>query len=412
MNEPATIAYIVSRFPKLTETFVLYEIAELQRLGLEVLILPLQVTRERIVHPEAARMGTAVRAVPWMSIRTLAINLKWLLRHPVRYIGTWLRAVTGTLGSAKFLAGAILFFPKAVVFADMAQRLRIAHIHAHFASHPAMVAWMVHRLCGISYSFTAHGTDLHADQHMLRRKAREAAFAVTISDYNFRFIAAQCGDDVARRFQVIRCGVDLAVFSASRAAAIPGDRLRILCIAAFREVKGHRHLIDACARLRDRGVAFDCRLVGYGHLQRALECQIRDLGLEDLVRIAGPMPRPEVARLLGESDVVALTSVQVRSGSREGIPVALMEAMACGLPVVASRLSGIPELVEDGVTGCLVPPGDPDAIATAMERLAANPALREQLGRDARRQIEKSYDLSRNAQVLAQRIQAVCGRGS
>jgi len=409
MKEQIPIAYIVSRFPKLTETFVLYEREALRRLGFRVWVMPLQVTRESVSHPEARQSGTEVLDAPWCSLRTAAINLKWLARHPLRYLGTALRAAAGTLGSLKFFAGAVVFFPKAVVFADQAQRLGIAHIHAHFASHPALVAWVAHQLCGVSYSFTAHGTDLHADQRMLRQKARDAAFAVTISTYNRRFIAERCGEDTAGRFEVIRCGVDRAVFT-PRVSPETNDRLQIICIAAFRAVKGHRHLIDACARLLARGVAFDCRLVGYGPLQGAIERQIQRMGLQAHVRLTGPQSRPDVVRLLGVSDVCVLTSVQVRSGSREGIPVALMEAMACELPVVASRISGIPELVEDGVSGILVPPGDPDAIAAALEHLATRPERRAHMGAKAREQIQEFYDLTQNSRVLAQRIQAACDR--
>ena len=403
-NQP--IAYVVSRFPKLTETFVLYELHELRRLGFHVLIMPLQRTRESVIHPEVDRVAEDVLHVRWFSPSLLVANIKWLVQHPVRYISTLSRAMNETWGNGKFWAGALVFFSKAVAFADMVQRRHVVHLHAHFTSHPALVAWVIHQLTGVSYSFTAHGTDLHADQRMLSLKARDAAFAVTISDYNMRFIAERCGAATAARFSVIRCGVDLATFRPSPRVS-RSDAITIVCNASFREVKGHRYLLEACARLHERGIVFRCLFVGYGALRKAIQEQIVRLELEPYVQILGPQTRPEVVRLLGESDIAVLTSVQTRNGSREGIPVALMEAMACGLPVVASRISGIPELVEDGVAGYLVPPKDVDAIALALERLASDPRLRLQMGQAARRRVESEYDLCRNAQQLARRIEAL-----
>lgn len=405
-HSPVTIAYLMSRFPKLTETFVLYEMLELRRLNFRVLALPLRLEQESAAHPETQEPDEDIFPAPLLSWRTLAINLKWLIRHPLRYLSTALRAAAENLGSPKFFAGALLYFPKAVVFADTAKRLGVSHIHAHFASHPAMAAWIINRLSSISYSFTAHGTDLHVCQHMLREKTKRAAFAVTVSDYNRRFVAGHCGEQTARKFEVLRCGTDLSAFAPRTKPKPENDSLQILCIASFREVKGHRILIDTCARLRERGIRFHCRLIGYGPEEGTIVRQIQTRGLAEEVLVEGAKTRPEVIAALGEADVQMLSSIQTRSGSREGIPVALMEGMACGLPVVASRLSGIPELVEEGVSGLLFTPGDADEAADAIERLANDPALRAQMGRAARERVETSYDLAKNARALAERIQS------
>ncbi|MBI9020368.1 MAG: glycosyltransferase [Verrucomicrobia bacterium] len=407
MNEnPVTIAYLMSRFPKLTETFVLYEMLELHRLHFKVVVLPLRLEKEAAAHPEVQALDCELCAAPLLSWRTLAINLKWLVCHPVRYFSTALRAAVGTVGSLKFFTGAVFYFPKAVVFADTVQRLGIKHVHAHFASHPAMAAWIMYQLCGVSYSFTAHGTDLHVNQHMLREKARDAAFAITISDYNVRFIAERCGEETARHFEVLRCGADTAVFKPRKEHRETGVPLQILCIAAYREVKGHRILIDACSLLRNRGIGFHCQLIGYGPQESAIARQVEELGLNEQVLVKGAQPRPAVVRSLGDADVLVLSSIQTRDGSREGIPVALMEGMACGLPVVASRISGIPELVEEGVSGLLFEPGNAVEMADALEQLARDPELRARMGHCARERVEESFDLVKNAHALAQRIKS------
>jgi len=405
MNQPPVIAYTMSRFPKLTETFVLYEMLELRRKGFRVVVMPLRLEKESATHPEVGETDGDLFPASLLSWRTWAINLKWMLRHPLRYFSTAWRATASAFGGhIKWFFGAIIYFPKAVVFSDNVRRIGVTHIHAHFVSHPAMVAWMMHRLCGVSYSFTAHGTDLHVDQHMLREKTRAAALAVTISDYNVRFIAERCGEQTAEKFKVIRCGTDLTVFKPREKPKAPGAPFEILCVASFRPCKGHGILIDACAQLRERGVDFRCRLIGYGRLEQDIARRIHERDIEKQIIIEGPKPRPEVIRMLGEADALTLTSIQTPRGSREGIPVALMEGMACGLPVVASHISGIPELVEDDISGLLFTPGDAAAAADALERLAGDRDLRIRMGRLARKRVEKSFDLVKNAHQLAEQI--------
>ncbi len=406
-HRPVTIAYLMSRFPKLTETFVLYEMLELRRLGFRVVVIPLRLIKEGAEHPEVQEMEGDIFPASLFSLRTVAINLKWMVCHPVRYVGTALRAAAGSFGGdIKFFLSSIVYFPKAVVFAETVQCFGVSHVHAHFANHPAMVAWMMHQLCGVSYSFTAHGNDLHIDQRMLREKARDAVLAVTISDYNNRFIEERCGKETAEKFEVIHCGADLSAFKPRETPKTPGSPFEIICVASFQVRKGHNILIDACAQLRDRGVNFRCRLVGYGECEKMISQQIKKLNLMEQVIMEGAKPKPEVVRLLNAADVLVLTSFETREGRKEGIPVALMEGMASGLPVISSRLSGIPELVEEGVSGLLFTPSDATEAADALERMANDPELRARMGRAARAAVEESFDLAKNAQTLAKRIQA------
>jgi glycosyltransferase involved in cell wall biosynthesis len=207
---------------------------------------------------------------------------------------------------------------------------------------------------------------------------------------------------------VVHCGVDPDVFGVAPPRSPSRDGLTIACVASFEEVKGHEHLVEACAILRRRGIEIRCHLVGMGPLRAATEARVARAGLQDLFHFHGGLPRPQVARLLATVDAVVLASQQTRSGKREGIPVALMEAMATGLPVVASALSGIPELVEDGRTGLLVPPADPHALADALVRLTVDPEGRWRMGAAARRKVLADFDLRENARQLLRLIQ---GRG-
>jgi glycosyltransferase involved in cell wall biosynthesis len=397
------VAYIMSRFPKLTETFVLYEILAMEKQDVDVEIYPLRREAAAIVHAEALPLIERAHYTPFISPEILAANLHFLRRRPRRYLGLLVTLIRANLGSGRYLAGVLAYFPKAAYLARHLATRRIDHIHAHFASHPAMVAFVIHRLTGIPYSFTAHGSDIHRDQHMLREKVAEASVVVTISEYNRRFILEHVGEAQAGRLQVIHTGVDTTAFwpPAALHDAVNGWPLEILCIGTLHEVKGQKHLIAAIALLRQRGIPVTCAFIGDGPDRAMLERLAAEAGLAGHIRFLGRLTQAEIRRHLQEADALVAPSVPSSDGRREGIPVALMEAMACGLPVVASRLSGIPELVEDGRTGLLAEPGSPADLARALEQLYGSPALRGELGRAARAKVMTDFDLHQNAARLA-----------
>lgn len=399
------VAYVMSRFPKITETFVLYEMLALQDLGWALEVFPLLRERESVTHPEAVPLIARAHYEPVLSWRVLRANLHFLRRRPRAWAGTLLRLLWRTLPSPNFLFGGLYFFPKSVLFAREMERAGVTHVHAHFANHPALAALVVHRLTGIPFSFTAHGSDLHMDQTALAWKVAEASFAVTVSEYNREFVRERAGDAAADKLRVIHCGVDPGIHQRAREAESPF--FEVLCVAALREVKGHAHLIQACSLLRAAGVPLRCHLVGAGPLEKELRRMIRHGELEDCVILHGPLPREKVLERMRAAHVLVLPSIQDRAGRREGIPVTLMEAMSCGLPVVASRISGIPELVEDERSGLLVPPGDARSLAAALERLRLAPELRARLGQGGRARVEAAFDLRAGAAALGREIERV-----
>jgi glycosyltransferase involved in cell wall biosynthesis len=395
------VAYMMSRFPKLTETFILDELVAVDRHGVRIELFPLLRERTAVVHPDAVPWITRAHFLPFLSVAILRSNVALLTRHPRRYLGTLGAMLRGTAGSLNFLLGGIGIFPKVVHAAALMERLGVRHVHCHFATHPALAGFLIHRLTGIPYSFTAHGSDLHVDRRMLCPKISEAKFAVTISHSNAAVIEAECG---ARppNLHVIRCGVDLRTFHPRDGGGASAENrpMTLACIGTLHEVKGQRHLIDAVARLCARGLDVRCRFVGDGPDREALERQVAGLGLDRAVEFVGQRTRGEIVDLLAETDILVTPSVPTSAGKREGLPVVLIEAMASGVPVLASHLSGIPELVEDGVTGLTVPPGDADAIANAIARLLADPGLRARLAAAGRRRIAEEFDLDRNAETL------------
>lgn len=396
------VAYIMSRFPKLSETFVLYEMLALQQQGASVEIFPLINEHASVVHEEAKPFVARARYQPAFSMAILKAQLHCLRTKPKAYLALWKEVLAGTWGSANYMIGGVGLLPMAVRFAEEMRALGVNHIHAHFANHPTVAALAAHRLTGIPFSFTVHAHDLYVDQHMLERKVRAAAFVIAISEYNKELIVKHCGEDVRDKVVVVHCGVDTRLFQPRQKAEKKNGVFTIVCVGSLEEKKGQTYLVAACQILKQRGLSFVCHLIGDGQSRSALEEQIRSSKLEDVVRLEGGRPRDEVLKMLNQADVVALPSIRTKSGKMEGIPVALMEPLACEVPVISTRTSGIPELVEDGVTGLLVPPEDPVALADALQRLAGDPELARRMGRNGREKVLREFDLYASTLQLAQ----------
>ena len=398
------IGYVTSRFPVLTETFVLFEVLALER-RFAVHFFPLLRERVDVVHAEAAELGKRVQHLPFLSVPILRSQLHYLRRSPGVYCRALWDVLKGTFGSSNFFFGALGIFPKSVHAARLMEAAGVRHVHCAWATHPAVTGFVIRRLVGIPFSFTAHGSDLHVDRTMLCEKLSEAAFAVAISGFNRNVIGDECGPARLEKVEVIHVGVDTDVFRPREGEQPPGG-FRILCVGRLDEGKGQTHLIEAGRRLADEGVDFVMEIVGEGDRRERLERQIEESGLGDRVAIDGAHPRAEIAERMRAMDVIVAPSVPIGNGKKEGIPVVLMEAMSCGLPVVASDLAGIAELVENERTGFLVAPGDPDAIAAALRRLAHDTGLRSELGRAGREKVVREFNTDRNTAALGDRIMA------
>jgi colanic acid/amylovoran biosynthesis glycosyltransferase len=393
------VAYLVSRFPKLSETFVLGEILAVEEQGVQVELFPLLRERDDVVHSEARPLTARAHYQPFLSLLILRSQLHFLRSRPRAYVKAFADLLHGTWGSLNYFVGALGIFPKVAHAARMMETSGVEHVHCHFSNHPAAAGFVVHRLTGIPYSFTAHGFDLHVDRHMLCEKVAEAAFVVPVSEYNRRLIVEECGEQVLGKLTVIHCGVDTDFFRPRESP--PAERpFSLLCVGTLHEVKGQGYLVEACRLLMRAGVDVSCTFVGDGPDRAALTRQVAAAGLEGRVAFAGRRTRAELAKLLPSAHVLVAPSVPTREGKREGIPVVLMEAMASGVPVVASGISGIPELVEGEETGLLVPPRDAGALARALQRLRDDPALRARLAHAAREKVVREFDVRANAAEL------------
>lgn len=400
MTPGPCVGVVCSRFPKLSETFILDELVTLERHGIDVVPMPLHIEHPDRRQPDAERfVRRALGARPW-SRHTLRAQLHWLRRSPRAYLSAWAGALRGTRRSPGFFLRAWLVVPLGARIALDARMSGVTHLHAHYATHPALACWVASRLAGLPWSMTVHAHDITVDTTMLAEKARDAEFVVAISERNANILRRVAGAEVA--VHVVHCGVDLERLRARPAdARARRDPFVVCCVASLEEYKGHEHLLRAVALLADSGVDVQLRLVGSGDRERPLRALAGRLGIEARVTFLGPLDRDAVAVQLHRADAFVLASVVTRAGKCEGIPVALMEAMACELPVVATRVGGVAELVEHDRNGLLVAPGDPVALQDALRKLAGRPALGRRLGSAARTTVAARFDRTRETARLA-----------
>lgn len=348
--------------------------------------------------------GEVVR-VPLLAASTLVQAALTTLRHP-RRVAAVVAALAADRYPLRVKLKNLAVVPKALAVAGALRRRRVDHVHAYWLSTPATVAWIAARVLGVPFSVTAHRWDVY-ENNLAARKVREARFVRTISERGRRDLLAATGGDPAK-VRVVRLGVALPrrarvpVAAGGGTAGEPGP-LRILCAAALVPVKGHVVLLDALARLRGRGVAFRCTLAGDGPLRDEIRAAIVARGLADAVELAGTIPHDALLAELcaGAFDVSVIASIERPGGLMEGVPVALIEAMAAGAVVVATDSGSVGELV-DGETGLLVPHSDPEALASALERVAREPALRERLRGEARARVERDFDVARTTEALGE----------
>lgn len=367
MTGPAglRVAYVVKRFPRLSQTFVLNEIAELERQGVRVAVVARQ-------SPDPGeRLPDGFPDVPVLPLDRPGIDVAGALR-----------------------------------------RAGVEHVHAHFATWAAATAARLADELRLPFSFTAHAHDIYhrdVDRAALADLLARAAFAVTVSDANRAFLEEVLHGH-GRRGRVVRLhnGVDLPRLARTGRSPVPG---RVVSVGRLVPKKGLRHLVEACRLLAATGRACECVVVGEGEEREALELQIAGAGLQGRVVLAGALPHEETLRLLASAEVCTLPCVVAPDGDRDGLPTVLLEALALGVPVVSTPVSGVPEIVVDGESGLLVPPADPAALAGALDRLLASAPLRARLSAAGALRARRDFDLATNVAALAALFRAAAAPG-
>lgn len=405
-DAPMRTGILVKTYPKVSETFILEEILGLERLGLPLHIYSLSLPTDNVFHRAGERVQARISYVPSVSPRTLlsllADHARLLFRHPFRYLDT----CAYTLRTAG--PGRLWQFLRAGALAALCRRHGITHLHTHFISDPTTIAELVRYFTGLPFSISAHAKDIYLSAAgELRRKMAAARFTVTCTEYNLQHLAAIAASGT--RVQRMYHGIDLGRFCPDvdairdKATVISSHPL-LLSVGRLREKKGFPTLIAACRKLMDAGIAFDCRIVGYGPEQERLQHLIDTQGLTDRVQLLGKLTQDEVIRLYRSATMFVLPCRIASDGDRDGIPNVLLEAMAMALPVISTPISGIPEVVEDHQTGLLVPPGDASALATAMLSILTQTGMGQKLGQAARARVSSRFSNEINVLQLSRLI--------
>jgi colanic acid/amylovoran biosynthesis glycosyltransferase len=384
------VAYIVSRFPVATETFLLREFDRVDRdTGVDVELFSLFPGEHGSVHRMGERwLGRVHRGRPPDALRGLAW---WGARRPVRLLSTIAWVTRAHASRPGLLVRALVTLAVAAGHARRVAALGVHHVHACWATYPALAAWVCWRLTGVPYSFTGHAHDLFIHQVGLERKVRDARFTIAISEHNRAFLSAFGGDD--GRVHVVHCGVDLTAYRFRARGPRPRGPVRALCVASFHEYKGHRVLVEAMAAGGPQLDRLEVEFVGEGPLRGEIEDLARRRGVHHRLHFLGTLSQQQVAERLDAADIAVLPSIVARNGDTEGIPNALIEALASGVPAVSTRVSGIPELLHDGVTGLLADPEDVEGLRQAIERTLADPDAARARAEAGRRLVEREFDI-------------------
>ncbi len=388
------LGLLVNRFPKLSETFILEEVLGLERLGVPLRIYALAPPSDALTHPAVARVRAPVVCVPELALNN---THQFLLRHAKCFLSAPLRYVA-TLGvSLSRGRDGVREFVKAGWLAQQLRSDGVGHLHTHFISTPADVAAIVAQLAAIPFSISAHAKDIYLSNPAdLKRKLEAARFTVTCTEFNRTTLSAIAPNAIVHRMYH---GIDQMVFQPRPHASNVAVPL-ILSVGRLREKKGLDSLIDACAVLRDRGQDFRCEIVGYGEEQARLLARVLGHRLTQHVHLVGKLQREQVIDRYARATVYVQPSRIAADGDRDGIPNVLLEAMAMGLPAVATRISGIPEVIEHRRNGLLVEPDALIELADAIEDLLNRPTLRDQLGCAARVTVTENFNNDHNLQLL------------
>ena len=377
------VVYILNIFPKITETFILNEMLAMQRKGINVEVYAYHDAKEDRVHPRAREIPVRYFA-KYGFFKNLGAHFYLLFHFPKDYFKTlWLALTDGDGIRMSFLCS-----PTDVL--AVLQR-KPDHLHAHFGDESSNTAFLIHSLSSIPFSFTTHSYDIEEGKYdNWKVKSKRARMHVTISEDNRERIIDNY--DVRKEdITVIHCGIDFG-----RILDKPQAREEnfIFSVARLHREKGLDMLVRACKKLKEEGVSFRCEIAGDGTERADLERLVSNFGLQDRVKLLGNRTQEEVFECFRQASIFVLPS------RFEGIPVSLMEAMAFRVPVISTWVCGIPELIQDGHSGYLVQPDDPDKLADRMKELLGNAALRKTFSDNGYRKVRDEFDLEKETDKL------------
>lgn len=381
------IAYMTGEYPRATDTFIQREVAALRQRGVHVETFSVRKPSQRETTPEQqAEAQRTIYLLPAGLLHLLKVHASSFARAPRRYLSTVKLMWRIHPGGVKALLKNIAYFAEAALLARHVRDLQLVHLHNHFSNSSCSVAMLAAEMGGFSFSFTMHGPNEFFEPHYWRldEKIRRAKFVCCISHFARSQGMIFGPRDKWDRMHIVHCGVDPAAFEP---AVHDGQGQNILFVGRLANVKGVPVLIDVIKLLKDRKIPASLTVAGDGPDRAELEAQVKSHGIAEQVRFVGYQTQAQVRELLKSTHVFAMASFA------EGVPVVLMEAMAGGVPVVAPRIAGIAELVEDGANGYLVSPGDPEDLADKIARLLSDGGLRARFGQAGRAKVERDFNI-------------------
>lgn len=411
------LAYVINAFPKLSESFVLNEIIELLKNGHDVQIFSIRIPWEEVVHDDVGKYHILERTHYFSFKKILKTNLirfskyliciiiqdvcdirifkqaaskaiyeKRLIAHPNKKSQIYIIERFGMFCIHRFILNL-----KMAYFVTILDKNNVELIHTHFATM-GDIARRLSKMLQLPYTLTAHAADIYQnpDADELRKVMDDAESIVTISEYNKKYLSNNIG--VSNRIEVVRCGINLNKFHLNRETNVDGIA-KILVVARLIEKKGLEYLIKAMPLVIAKIPNCELTIVGSGPLNDFLHQLVNEMVVGKYVQFRGSVPDSELMQCYENTDMFVLPCTIEKNGNQDGIPVAIMEAMAMGLPVISTSVSGIPELVENGVSGLLVQPMDENALADAMIELLDNPDMRHNMGQNARKRIADEFNV-------------------
>jgi len=371
------VIYLLGTFPAISETFILNEIVAVQKKSLEVEVYAFSKSRDKIMHPKVKDIKKILYLKEPVFLKKCYAHLYWIFNSPTRYLKTLFLSLNRRNGISRL-------FLDNLAHVILIKKRMPDHIHAHFGWKASNMTMLVNLLTGIKFTFTTHGSDVFANPPKnYRLKSKLAEKHIVISRYNKQYMINKFGVDEAK-LEIIHCGIDFNRELPIRKESIGN---RIISIARLEKVKGLDYLISACYLLKKQRIDFECLIVGEGSERVNLENQIRNYGLANEIKLLGSKTQEDVFELL------AASTIKVLASRSEGIGVALMEAMACRVPVIAPKIRGVPELIEDGKNGFLVEPGNIEMLSEKIKILLVDKNLRKQFAENGHRKIKKDFNL-------------------
>jgi glycosyltransferase involved in cell wall biosynthesis len=422
---PDTVAYVLKGWPRISELFIASEIYRLEQAGLNLRLYVIKPPDESETHPVVEQIAARPEYLPPTTSLTSTPFARWLRENLPQFLPALARTVrhhpaglarAAGLAFAQSVRARKGFWPRKLYAKELLQAVALAdrladapdvrHLHAHFAHGTTTVTWFASAITGLPFSFTGHAKDIYAPSlnpaGLLRRKLLAAKFAVTCTEANVRHLESIAPEATVHRvYHGLNADFSRLMGGEAMPAPGPNGTLRLLGVGRLVAKKGFDTIVDACGLLDRRGVPFEAVIVGPDDdAGPALRARISELGLGDRIRLEGQMSQAELLEEYRRASAFCLPCRVLDNGDRDGIPNVLAEAMACGAPVVTTPISGIPEIVRDGVNGLFVQPDDPESLAAAVMRLREDRALASRISEEAAATVQRELDGERLALTL------------